>query len=674
MSSPKPSSRAWLLMISVIAAGPILYVAGLWAASTIDRRPAGQIAWLDPAATGQFAAPRLAAAAAMAVGATLLLFAVPWLLGFCAVRKRRDSRCAVAWSLALNSAALVLVCLLLRHSVGIHRGSLLVAWMAWTVLLLWPAGGVGAASAEIRSLCRKWNVGLLIGLLAVGTGIALFAREQVLQCFNGDGTEIFELARSLRHHFIPYWEIDVTESFGTVIAHPAVVDSYWTLGVQVLLGEVEFSSRLSYWVWWLGVFFVALGMAGPRGARPDWRKAIVLASAVLLASVWYTFYTGYYPYMTDLACPGVPDAMLILLFVLALDCLRREDLAGWVLMIVLMSVTSYAGPVVFVLTAVAAVAWQPIPRRRMIKAALAAAASVSGVVLCYVAWGWSNGLLSAWWGTLTCESFEGYFAPIRPTASAPWFVVYFLLGCGVLPVLGLILPFRRVGAGDDRALLAWQRTVATVAFGYLLIILGVRCRNIHYLGPLLMVPPILWLQTCRSAIVGVRSAKKTLVRGANNDYWLVPATVACYLFCLAACWPISRPVFMLNRQFGAATTFQTDSYEEAVRWSKIIHPLYHRGLMSWQAGPHTWVGHAELSAAADSRRPLLVTDGPPPEPEYELLFESDQGVKIYCRDPHWAARLNGHDPPAGRERFPWILRAAAIEPSAQENVLQGEKP
>ena len=46
----------------------------------------------------------------------------------------------------------------------------------------------------------------------------------------------------------------------------------------------------------------------------------------VLICLWYTFYTGYYPYMTDLASPGVPDAMLTLLVLLALDCFRLGDL------------------------------------------------------------------------------------------------------------------------------------------------------------------------------------------------------------------------------------------------------------------------------------------------------------------------------------------------------------
>ncbi|GAG01507.1 unnamed protein product, partial [marine sediment metagenome] len=268
------------------------------------------------------------------------------------------------WSLAANSAALILICLILRNTVAVGRASFLAAWLAWTGALCFLAARRSASRpGQVHSLWRRWAVGTLIGAAAVAVGIVLLYREHFIQCFNGDGTEFSELAGSLRHYFLPHWEIETAGRFGTFVANPTVINSYWTLGLQLLLGEGELAARLSCWVWWLGIFAVSLRIVQGEVTRGAWRQAIPLALAMLLTSVWYTFYVGYYPYMTDPANPAVPDALFTLLLLLALDCLRCGDCAGWVVSMILASLVFYAGGVMFLLMAGAAWVWQPVPRR-----------------------------------------------------------------------------------------------------------------------------------------------------------------------------------------------------------------------------------------------------------------------------------------------------------------------
>lgn len=661
----------WLMMLAAVAAGPGLYVTGLWAASMMDRQPLGTVAWFDPTAASHLTFMRLAAAVATAVGALLTVFGMPWLLGTCVFRRigigrianpshEKKRATAGAWSLILNTLRLMLVCLVLRHTVGIHRSSFLWAWLAWTVAMLAAAGGANRAAAEIGSLWRRWNAAVLIGMLAMALGTVLFAREQCLQCFNGDGTEAFQLAQSLRFHFLPYWEIDATAEFGTVIVYPALVCSYWNLAMQLLLGNVEIATRISYWAWWLGVFAAALQMIQPRSRRIDWPTAIPLALVGLLTCLWYTFYTGYYPYMADLACLGVPDVLFTLLVLLAMNCLRCRDMAGWVLLATLASLVVYAGPIMLGLTVLAALAWRPVSRPAMLRAAGVGVGLHLAIALLYCLRGWSEGHLEGWRLTLQEESvLLNYFWPVRPSASFAWFAVYFVLGSGGISAVGLLLPFRRPAAnGDDGQEIAWERTVATVALAYLLIILGSRYKNLHYLGPLLPIPVMLWLRAV------FRTDRRVLRR------WAVVATTASILVCLIECWPPSRPTFTLNRDLGAKTTFLTDSYKEACRLSKLIHPLYYRGSIGWEAGPHAWVQYSELSAKPAAWRPFVVTDGPPPAPDYELHFRSPDGINLYCNDRRRALLLQTR-PPAGADRFPWILRATAIAPLPQKDFHGG---
>ena len=663
-----PGLREPAVLILLLLVGPLLYGGGLWAASVADGQPWAQTACYDPTAAGHATPVRLMIAAAMAVGAILLLIATPWILGTLAIRRLPGRRkTAVAWSLAANSAALVFVCLVLRNvclvlrgTVEIDRGSFLLAWIAWNGLLLLAAWKPASTPGEIGTLWRRWGPAMLIGLAAVILATVLFYREQYVQCFNGDGTWAFEVARSLTGHFLPYHEIEPTGRFGTVIGNPALVNPYWTCALQLLLGEGEVATRLPFAVWWLGISAVALcivrpddlqsaghGNAPPHGLA-KWLPAIPLAMLLFLATIWYTFYTGYYPYMTDLADQGVADALFTLLLLLALDCLRQKDLAGWVVLMALASLVLYAGPVMFVLTSAAALVWQPVPRGTMLRAALAGAAVLSGLVLFYLAWGWMDGSLAGWPTTLRMEYVNKYFAPVPRWRSGLLFGGYFLLGCGAIPAFALIYTFRSKSADQDTA---WDRTLATVAIVYLLIIMCAGYKNLHYLGPLLPIPLILWLRLPQ------RAARRTMAGWATALAAGGGLVVSLYL-----CWPASRPIFTLNRDLGAITTFQTDSYQEACQWARMSGELYEAGLIGWVVGRHTWVQYSELDAAPAKARSLIVTRGAPPSARYELLLESVEGAKLYGRDPadiRWAAR---QQPPSGPDRCPWVFQPIAISP------------
>ena len=353
------------------------------------------------------------------------------------------------------------------------------------------------------------------------------------------------------------------------------------------------------------------------------------------------------------------DAFFTLAILLALDCLRRGDYAGWAAGMILASLVFYAGVVVLLLCAAAALLWQPDHRKQMLRAAAVGIAVLLGIACFYFVWACVEGSVHGWGRILYEAQVEKYFRPIRPTGSAPELVGYFLLGCGAIAALGLVLPFcRKSSQQQDASQLAWERTAATVVLIYLLIILGSQYRNLHYLGPLLPITVVLWLRSSRTA------------SGRATSDWIAPVfTAALLLVSTYFCWPASRRVFTLNRQLGELTTFQTDSYEEACAWSKIIHPLYHRGQISWQLGPQTWSGYSQRAARPANPRPLLVTIGRPPS-GYQLLLETGQQAKLYCNDPKWTGWLKSQHPAAGPARFPRVLQAVAIRPAPQESIAE----
>lgn len=659
-------------------AGPALYACGLWYAAHSDRLPILAASCFDASCPGHFTATRLLAAVMMAAGASMLLCFTPWWLGTRAIAARFPAKQATAhaWSLAGNTAMLVILCFLLRNTMGIGRGSFLFAWLAWTAVL--------AVVGQLANLPEKWRDGklphVLLGLAAVAACLLLFHREVFLQCFNGDGTELDELARSLRQHLLPYWEIEPTGMFGTAVVNPLVTSSYWTLGFQLLLGDGELPTRLPYWVWWLGIYLTAMNMVrveglslvpalrvgthskgaprpcaatGPQSGhlvcshaeRGNKESSILgatcLALLLLLSALWYAFYAGYDPYQGDIANPGVSDAMFALWLVLSFDCLRQKDLGGWIASIVAASLLFYAGAVAFVLTIAAALYWQPIPRRDMLRAGLIGGGILAALLVAYLVWGLWQGTFSAWFASFDEEWLCKYFHPQPRGLKGLLFLGYFLLGCGGVPALGLAYLLWR---GSP-----WQRTVATFILAYLAIILGCGAKNLHYLGPLLPLTVILWLTATAH---GPRVWLTTI--GLSASIWF--------------CWPPQRPTFTLNRELGKNTVFRTNDYEEACRWARIRTPLYQGGNLGWQISQHTWVGYASRSAGGDVSLPLCVTDGGSPAAEYEMVCASTDGAKLYCRDPNLCNWLAQQKPLAAPERFPWVFQPIAPRPEPRNPV------
>jgi hypothetical protein len=646
-----------------------------------------------------------AVAAIVAVG---FLFALPGVLGMLAFRRAPATReTAPAWSLAANSVALILVCLLLRSTVGVHRGPLIVAWSGWNLLLLgaylkWRARLLGPAQAA-----WPWLVALGVGLATVAIGVGGLFPEQFCQCFNEDGTETYELARSLRSHFLPHWELETREPIpggriGTVVVNPSLINSYWTCGLQTLMRDapLELPARLSYWVWSLGIFLVsfrlvrngvrsgdAASLEAQKGDRSNlcaapggpfrqigpvpFLLALPLALLMLLGAALFTFYVGYNPYMADIANPGVPDALFTLLLLLSFDCLRRKDRWGWTISIVLASLVLYAGPVMLALTLAAVWWWRPLERKETLRWGLSAIGLSMAVALCYAAWGWWEGSLRYWLDTLDIEYVQHYMSAVPRLTSVPLFFGYFVLGAGGITVLGLFAAFRRD---------AWQRTVATVTLAYLVIVLGSGFKNLHWFAPLWPMPVILFLMPSRRGkgdsphlperpggghhACMVVAQMETVLFSTRRSLWRPLAACGSLLLCLWVCWPQARSAFSSNRDLGRLTTIATNDELTAATWARLRLSMRAAGMMSWDCDEWTWVVYAELDPRLLAPRPLVLTDGGPPSPEYRLLAtrpveDTSAVAKLYYRGEAIKEWLRSQHPKRPLERYPCLLRPLA---------------
>ena len=669
MDRPTGTTRTGTAAAAVLTlAGPTaIYLAAASVAAAADGVPLGRVSCFDPGRWADTPVLRLCAAVAMTIGATCFLFVVPGLLATLAFMRRQGTRAtAHAWSLAVNSAALILIFLLLRNTCGVNRFSMTVAWLVWSGVLFRLAWRPGESGAVLGSAARRYGGGLLIGLAAAVVAGGVFFPEQFLQCFSEDGTETYELARSLREHFLPQWELETWDAIpggrmGTVVVNPSLINSYWTCGLQILLGDGELATRLPYWIWSLAIFAVAYRIARPGGRSLP--AAGLIGLTMFLGSLLFTFYVGYNPYMADLANPGVPDAMFTLLLLLSLDCLRHNDRWGWAVTMTLASLVLYAGAVLTVLTLAAIWWWRPISPKECLRWALTAGPMLVAAAACYLCYGWLDGSLPYWIDTLDIEYVNDYLAGGSRWKSGPLFAGYFLLGCGVIPAWGLIRAFR----ADP-----WQRTVATAALLYLLVVLGSGFKNLHYLGPLLPVPVVLLL-------VSVGCVKRTTSNALRCVARTLPgytSAAAALVICIIICWPADRQTYTLNRQLGTHTTIATDDYLTAVQWARIRHDLKSGGVMAFDCDQHTWVAYADLDSDMNKPRTLVLTDDGPPTPEYRPVdlpaadFSHPTG-RLYTRDPAWTERFLAQEPLRPLERYPLVFRPLADGPySPHNNTLE----
>lgn len=636
----KTFRRGIVLLCPLVPA--VLYLLSAWArAKMTGQSDFWLAACFDTPMTGDMSIAGLTTLVLMALGAVLFLFAMPATLGVLAFRSRSRFRStASVWSLAVNSLALFVLCLVLRPTAGIDRLSFFIGWLSWSLGLAVVACRTDDAFKELLRLWQQHRRGIVVSCLTVLAGLLMFHTEQFQQCFNGDGVESFELARSLRQNVLPTWEIESIDRFGAVIVNPSLINSYWTMGLQVLLGDHELATRLSYWVYWWGILLVCFGMIY-RFGKVTWGTMATMSLSVLLVTLWNTFYVGYNPYMADLANPGVPDAMFTLCLLLSLDALLQKDCAAWIVATIMGSLVLYAGPVMFVLTVAAALVWGPIERRRLLKAAITGATALAAIAGLYFLWGWKHGLLEGWQATLQGEYIVDFFAPYPRLYANGIFTGYFLLGCGGLPA-----------AAAARALFRsnWERTVATIVLCYLAIVLCSASKNLHYLVPLLPPTVMLWC-VAQTSDQRRRSWQTSLI------------AISSMAVCLTLCWPRARPVFTLNRDLGALTTFDTDRYQEACRWSDVVL-LYDLDVASWPASNHVWVAYSSLNSNPEERRPILLTTQSAP-PGYRLRAGSEtSGLKLYLdtTKTDWLRWTSSRRPETGLERFPYVFQPIAVRP------------
>lgn len=379
------------------------------------------------------------------------------------------------------------------------------------------------------------------------------------EAMNGDGTEAYELARSLDSHPAPYWDLERWEGpgkFGTPAVNPFVTNSFLVNAQMALLGRGELAARLP-----LVPVAVLCGVLGAgRLLRASGSGAAYAAVASVLFLLWNSYYVGYEPPFTDLAEPAFTDTFMTALWLAGFGEVAAGSTFFGIAFLVLASGVLYSAPVLAT-AALSVLAFRNEAGRRAVRYWLAAVVLAGALALAY---GIASGNAADWFRQVKSEYWHDLVEQGRRTASLP-ILVQFVLMTGALPLVAA-LRWRSLSAPS----LALVATGAT----YLAIVLASSYKNLHYLAPL---PFLLMTPALEASGIRARVGAMGLI-----------------LVSLALSWPDDRSIHRETAALGQASCVEGMTYEEASLGADAVYDAFdrpgHAGRLA--VGKHSFVRYA----------------------------------------------------------------------------------
>jgi hypothetical protein len=430
---------------------------------------------------------------------------------------------------------------------------------------------------------------------------------------NGDGTEAYEIARSLESHALPRWDLERWDGpgrFGTPAVNPFLTNAYLTWAHMTVLGRGELAARLPL----LPALVIVAAVAGGLVSRPGRSGWTYVAAVSALYLLWNAYYVGYEPTFTDLAEPAATDTLMTALWLAGFAEIAAG--AAWigVSSFVLASGILYSAPVL----ALPALLYWGIGQRRWRPFVLWCAASAVAVAAA-LAYGAIAGDLGDWVRQVRSEYWYDLVDQTRRTATVP-FVGRLLLLTGGLPLLALVR-WRRLDA-PARALLCGSGV-------YLAVALFSSYKNLHYLAPLpFLLAPAALAASGRRARIGATGV-----------------VVAAF----ALSWPDTTAVHRETVEIGERSCIAGLGYEDASLRADVVYDAFARTGQAdrFAVGKHTFVRYA-LERGGRECLFLLAPSAPP-----GWIPVAGESAVFATRDPeayaHWRLR---RPPVPGSVLFP----------------------
>ncbi|MGH9383210.1 MAG: hypothetical protein ACRD2N_02810 [Vicinamibacterales bacterium] len=371
---------------------------------------------------------------------------------------------------------------LLARSLGLGIGYLFVAGLgyamvaghappraAFLVELALPGVLLTMRPTSSRDERGQFHVPVVTAFVVMALLLATLWPKLRYEGMNGDGTEAYELSRSLESHPLPRWELEGAAPpgrFGTPITVPFFTGAYFVFGQMAILGKGELAIRIPFIISLTLLVGIAVNLSASRG-RFAWLYACVVAAIYVL---WNAYYVGYEAPL-DLAEPAGTDTLTTALFLAGLaEVMAGSPAFGVGFMLIACGMT-YSGPLLTVL-ALSFLWW--IDRDRATRATPLAIAG-GGIALAGIGLaGWQSGEWPEWVRAFTSEYWQDLVAPSRRMAATPLFARLLLMTCG-LP-LAIIVAWKILSRTG--------RLLTLTGAAYLVIVLAGSYKNLHYLMPL----------------------------------------------------------------------------------------------------------------------------------------------------------------------------------------------
>lgn len=462
---------------------------------------------------------------------------------------------------------------LLGRAFGLGVGYLVITGLGWAVVTGHAPGRVGLlilltvppAGLLLKTRrARNGSNGSQGEAILTGTVIAIVALTAIAwpklsrEGLNGDGTEAYEIARSLESHPLQRWDLERWEGtprFGTPAVNPMVTYAYLAWSGMAILGRGELAARLPI----VPAVVIAAAVAGGLSLRPGRSGWAYVAAVAGLYLLWSAYYVGYEPPFTDLAEPAATDLLMVALWMAGLAEVAAGVLGLGVGFLILAAGVLYSAPVL----TVPALVYYGLAERRWRPLVLwcGAGALAAGAALAY---GAATGDLADWVRQVRSEYWYDLTDQTRRTSTPP-FAGRLLLLTGGLPALA-VFRWRRLSA-PARALLC-------SAGVYLAITLASSYKNLHYMAPLpfLLAPAALQASGARA-----RAAATAVVAGA-----------------FALSWPDTTAIHRESVEVGERSCIAGLGYEEASLAGDVVYRAFAPTGQGerFAVGKHTFVRYA----------------------------------------------------------------------------------
>ncbi len=501
-------------------------------------------------------------------------------------------------------------------------GVILVIWrrrfLAETLSHRWPASQHG------------WRLCLAM-LLCVVAGTVGYPKF-VVENFNGDATEIFAPAESLRTHWIPHWDLEADSQFGLPIIVPLWVYHYGMLPWLLALGPTEAAVRWPL-LGYLFLLFLALArLLDRKREKPSGFLLGYVALALLFTTLLVGYYGGYDSYVADVAV-GATYLFLALLVVIQLYCLQEGHTGLWILFALLAIGTRYWA--LFLSLAMLAAAWWRIPsqRHRLARVFLLLTVALGTISLGVIGIGGGRGHLQAWGKELWNIYGQAFWLPWQhPVELLSYLFQWALLG-GIWPLGVLVLFHRLPPAGQLLAL-------TTLAYGGFL---GLVSPN----RPTFYEQTILGLLTTATGGVALQQVERrhsTLLKAGASGILIGLILMA---------FPRPAAVNTANRQLGRNTCMLFPNYEEAMKHARIAQILFEQGRMGWHIDYSAWVHYSTVHPHPTQPFLYYVSDRPEQPVEGAILLAAHNGSFFFAATKEAADALKAWNP-RPRPRRGWL--------------------